>query len=362
MQRSSRRTGLASDAHRQAILSNIPDQAWLKDVDSRYLAVNEAYVEACGLSEDRILGRLPTEVWKSAVAEQYLVTDRKVLATGLRQRYEEQRPDRLGRFRCYETIKTPVRDPNGRIIGTAGISRDITRRKRLESELRKSRGRLRDLSGHLRSVREEERARLSRELHDELGQNLAALRFGLDWVDAQLLVDQESLAAKVAELRAVAEATIATMARIATELRPSILDDLGLAAAVEWLVERVATQSGLEIARSLDLQCPYDREIDITVFRILQESLTNVVRHAKASTVTVSLSSIGHDVLLAVADNGCGFAAADGQGLNSGLGLLGMRERAAAVGGTLAVESAPDTGTRVLLRVPGRLSPRRRRG
>lgn len=158
MQRSGRRTGLASDAHRQAILSNIPDQAWLKDVDSRYLAVNEAYVEACGLSEDRILGRLPTEVWKSAVAEQYLVTDRKVLATGLRQRYEEQRPDRLGRLRCYETIKTPVRDPNGRIIGTAGISRDITRRKKLESELRKSRGRLRDLSRHLRSVREEERA------------------------------------------------------------------------------------------------------------------------------------------------------------------------------------------------------------
>jgi two-component system, NarL family, sensor histidine kinase UhpB len=301
-------------------------------------------------------------VWQSAIAEQYLVTDRKVLASGMRQRYEEQRPDRLGRLRCYETIKTPVRDRNGRIIGTAGISRDITRRKKLESELRKSRGRMRDLSRHLRSVREDERARLSRELHDELGQNLAALRFGLDWVDAQLLVGQDLLAAKVAELRAVTEATIATMARIATELRPSILDDLGLAAAVEWLVETVATQSGLGIARSIDLECPYDREIDITVFRILQESLTNVVRHAKASKVTVSLSSIENDVLLAVADDGCGFAAADGQGLNSGLGLLGMRERAAAVGGLLTVESGVEIGTRVMLRVPRRLSPRRRRG
>lgn len=363
MQRNGGRTHLASDAHRQAILSNIPDQAWLKDIDSRYVAVNEAYARACGLSEDRILGRLPTEVWRSSIAAQYLATDRKVLATGVRQRYEERRPDRLGRLRCYETIKTPVRDRHGRIIGTAGISRDITRRKKLESELRKSRGQLRVLSAHLHSVREEERARLSRELHDELGQNLAALRFGLDWIDAQLLPGQDAAAEKVAGLRSLTDATVAIMARIATELRPIILDDLGLAVAVEWLVETVAKQTGLEIALSVGLRRePAEREIDITVFRILQESLTNVVRHARASKVDVTLSEAGRHVVLEVADDGCGLAAAARQRRMPALGLLGMQERAAAVGGALSIENRADGGTRVSLRVPRRRPARRRRG
>jgi two-component system, NarL family, sensor histidine kinase UhpB len=363
MQRGGRRTRLASDAHRQAILSNIPDQAWLKDIDSRYVAVNEAYVKACGVPEERILGRLPNEVWRSSIAAQYLASDRKVLATGTRQRFEEQRPNRRGQMRCYETIKTPVRDRRGRIIGTAGISRDITHRKKLEGELRKSRGRLRELSAHLHSVREEERARLSRELHDELGQNLTALRFGLDWLDAQLLAGQDQLAAKVVALRALTDATIATMARIATDLRPIILDDLGLAVAVEWLVETVAKQSGLDIALSSTLERdPAERDTDITVFRILQESLTNIVRHAKATKVQVTLSTDGRSLALEVADDGCGFAASLRQNRTPALGLLGMEERAAAAGGVLTIESAPGRGTRIVLRVPRRRPARRRSG
>ncbi len=350
-----RRRPARDDAHRQAILSNIPDQAWLKDVESRYVAVNEAYAEACGLPQEEILGRRPTDVWPSAIAIQYLTTDRTVLASGTQQRYEERRPDRRGRMRCYETIKTPVRDARGRIIGTAGISRDITHHKNLERELRRSRGQLRQLSAHLHSVREEERARIARELHDELGQNLTALRLGLDWADAQLVPGQERLSAKLASLRHLADATVVTMARIATELRPIILDDLGLAAASEWLAESVAKQTGIEITLSITLnRDPQAHEVAITLFRILQEALTNIVRHAQASLVAITLTESGREIVLEVADNGCGFAPSAHQRRAPTLGLLGMQERAAAVGGVLAIESGIGSGTRIALRVPRR--------
>ncbi len=350
-----------SDAHRHAILSNIPDQAWLKDSECRYLAVNEAYRNACGLPERNILGRRPTDIWPIPIALQFLATDNQVLETGVQQRYEEKRPDRRGRTRSYETIKTPVRNSRGRIIGTAGISRDITHRKKLERDLRKSRTQLRELSNHLHSVREEERARMARELHDELGQNLTALRLGLDWAEAQLLPSQERLAEKLTSLRDLAAGTVASMARIATDLRPIILDDLGLSSAFEWLVEGVASQSGIEIELSNRLsRDPSSHEITIMLFRILQEALTNVVRHAGASRVNISLGQDERAILLTVSDNGHGFTPSAMGRSNPALGLLGMRERAAAVGGELTIESRIDQGTFIVLRVPWR--PRRRIG
>jgi hypothetical protein len=120
------------DAQRKAILNNIPDQAWLKDASCRYIAVNDAYVVARGVPERKILGRLPSDVWPPELADKYLRTDRAVLETGRRKRYEEQRPDRRGQLRWYETIKMPVRNARGKLIGTVGISRDITDRKRAE--------------------------------------------------------------------------------------------------------------------------------------------------------------------------------------------------------------------------------------
>lgn len=343
------------DAHRKAILSNIPDQAWLKDFNSRYVAVNEAYVAACGVSEDLIIGRLPSEVWPKEIAEQYLKTDRSALASGSRQRFEEQRPDHRGRMRCYETIKTPVRDADGKIIGTAGISRDVTHRKRLERDLRKSRGRLRELSSYLYSIREEERARIARELHDELGQNLTALRLGLDWLETQLVGGQVRLSVKISALRSLADVTVATMSQIATELRPIMLDELELAAAMEWLVEKVANQADLDI--SLDVRCrrdPKDPNIRTTIFRVLQESLTNAVRHADATKIDVTLEQLKGQFMLTVEDDGKGCRTAGRRVRQSGLGILGMQERAMSVGGALEIQTEPGHGTKLVLRIPAR--------
>lgn len=349
-----RRDPALHDAQRKAILNNIPDQAWLKDADCRYIAVNRAYVAACGRPERKIVGSLPPEVWPPELAQKYLRTDREVLETGRRKRYEEQRRDRNGELRWYETIKTPVRNRERGIIGTAGISRDITDRKIAERELIDSRAQLRELSAYLQDVREAERTRISRELHDELGQNLTALRLGLDWAQRHLQPGQDRLAARLLRLRELSEATVRSLQTIASELRPGILDDLGLVPAIEWLVESFGERTGIAIQASVDVDdrgCSHDART--AIFRILQEALTNACRHADAKSITVDLRKADEAIELAVADDGKGISVMPpGRRKPRSLGLLGMHERAAMVGGRLSVTSAPGRGTVVSLRIP----------
>jgi PAS domain S-box-containing protein len=343
----------AHDAQRKAILNNIPDQAWLKDAECRYIAVNDAYTEACGVSEQQILGRLPFDVWPAELAAQYVRTDREVLETGRRVRYEEQRRDRQGQLRWYDTIKTPVRNGRGKVIGTAGISRDISDRKLAERELIESRAQLRELSAYLQSIREAERTRIARELHDELGQNLTVLGMGLDWAQKQLLPEQDRLSTRLAHLRELVAGTVANMQTIALELRPVILDDLGLVAAIEWLVENFTERTNLAVRTLIAVDdAGYSREVRTTIFRILQESLTNASRHAGARSVTVELDERDGRIRLVVADDGKGIVTDTAARRKRSLGLLGMHERANMVGGTLAIAGEPGHGTVVTLLIP----------
>lgn len=347
------------DAQRKAILNNIPDQAWLKDARCRYIAVNEAYIAACGVPEAKIVGRLPTEVWPPELAKQYLKTDREVLSTGRRKRYEEQRRDRDGKLRWYETIKMPVRNSHRELVGTVGISRDITDRKVAERELIESRAQLRELSAYLQTVREAERSRISRELHDELGQTLTALRLGLDSVQRLLVPGQERLAARLQRLRELADVTVASVQTIAAELRPVILDDLGLAPAVEWLIDGLHDRAGAAIRSSIEIDdAGYDPEVRTAIFRILQESLTNACRHARARNIRIALREANGCVELVISDDGKGMARERaGRGKRRSLGLLGMRERATMVGGQLAISSEAGRGTTISLRIPLERAP-----
>ena len=223
------------------------------------------------------------------------------------------------------------------------ILRDVTARVRAENALQ-------ELSLAANRVREAEKSRIARELHDELGQALTALKIDVVWMKQNLHAPTAELASKLTEMQLLVDGTVAATRRISSDLRPLILDDLGLAAAVEWLVQnftqRTSVPCELAMAADLDLGEP----LATSVFRVLQESLTNIAKHAKATQVEVTLEREGDHVVLTVQDNGVGFDTSAARGEGS-FGLLGVRERATLLGGEVKIESTPGKGTRVEMRL-----------
>ncbi len=221
-----------------------------------------------------------------------------------------------------------------------------------EAEI-KSRDQLRRLAAHTEQVREGERKRIAREVHDVLGQALTGLKMDLAWVVSRLNSADRKLLRRASAMSRLIDNMVQTVRKIATELRPGILDQLGLFAAIEWQVEQFKTQTGIRCSSSID--CP-GRKLDslcsIGFFRILQEILTNVIRHAKATEVKVAVRASKENLLLEVRDNGCGIDARRVVNPKS-LGILGMRERAHVLGGELAIEGERGRGTRVLVKIPG---------
>lgn len=335
----------------RALLDNIPDMAWLKDRDCRYLAVNTAYLEILRIPEHAVLGKRPDEIWPPEIAEVYLRTDRAVLRSGRRRRYEEKRPDPSGIPRWFETIKSPIRDTAGRIIGTVGISRDISERKAAESELIKSRAQLRELSNYLQSVREAERARISRELHDELGQTLTALKMELGWLKDRLPPEPAMLRTRLDRLVQIVDHSVTDLQRIASDLRPMILDELGLVSAIQWLTQTFSERSSLSIDLSFEqADVVYSKDVSTAAFRIVQEALTNIVRHSGAASAGILARHSGNELQLEISDDGRGMDVARSRGEH--LGLVGMSERAHMLGGSMEIDSAPGRGTRISVRLP----------
>lgn len=338
---------------RRALLDSIPDMAWLKDRESRYLAVNTTYLLALDLREEELLGRRPDEIWPPDIAKVYLATDAAVLASGRPRRYEETRRRPHGGMSCFETIKAPIRDAHGNIVGTVGISRDISERKAAENELVESRAKLRALYDDLQKVREEERKRIARELHDQLGQTLTAMKLDLTWLSDHSADRSRNEIARIRRLVAVVDRSVADLKRIASDLHPLILDELGLVPAMHWLVDTVASHSGLRITLSFDREdLSYDPEVSTAIFRITQEALTNIVRHSGAHSVTVNARHANHDLGVEIIDDGCGMPSAEPRDCSTHHGVLGMQERARSLGGSVRVERAARGGTRVYAVLP----------
>ena len=345
------------EAYLRAMLDNFPFLVWLKDVKGRFLAVNQAFARACGRARaGDVVGLTDFDVWPRELAQRYVEDDRSVMAT--REQKDVEEPIFIqSASRWFETFKTPVLDQRGNVLGTTGFSRDITERQRLDEQLRAQREQLRALAAHVESVREEERVRISREIHDELGQALTCMSMDLAFLDRQLPKENAQAAARVSALAALVRDTVKTVRRISSELRPSILDDLGLGAAMEWLAHDFATRTGVECAVSVPSNVSIAAERGTVVFRMCQEALTNVARHAGASHVSIDLMIDEDDCLtLEVSDNGRGITDEEVHRPDS-LGLLGMRERAALLGGTAEVKGTAGQGTTVTVRVPLTGSP-----
>lgn len=314
----------------------------------RFLAVNDSFVALSGYSREEAVGHTALELnlWPNPDDR------RKVM-------------DRLKREKRVRDFETKIRLKNGEErmlllsvekieldgqVCLLHVANDVTQRNRAEEALRA-------LSAKLRSAREEEGTRIAREIHDELGGALTGLKWDLERIDTMLTKSTNGsqipdVHDRIGSMTNTIETTITTVRRIASELRPGLLDDLGLVAAIEWQVEQFQSRTGLKCHwTNITDEVELDREKSTAVFRILQEILTNVLRHAQATNLYVRLSRSKHYLELEVKDDGCGITRS--QRINSrSLGLLGMKERALLVGGTVQITGKEKQGTTVLVRVP----------
>jgi PAS domain S-box-containing protein len=309
----------------------------------------------------RIYGHAPVESelpFKDVMAQVHSADRPRITALmgqALRERapfgfeYRIVRTD--GTERTLQARGDVVVDGNGTSLRVRGVAQDITEQRSAFDAVEAGREELRQLARRLQQIREEERARISREIHDELGQSLTGLKMDLAWMGTKLKVAQEPLRERTEAMMGLVDSTIDTVRRIAAELRPGLLDDLGLPAAMEWQLQEFGKRSGLET--SIELRLPEGRlpaEVSTAVFRIMQEALTNVARHAAAKKVAVRLVRENGTLVLSVNDDGRGLPAETSS--RRSLGILGMGERARALGGDITVTGAPGRGTTVTARIP----------
>ena len=225
-------------------------------------------------------------------------------------------------------------------------------RRRAEMELKRSQELFRSLSEHLQVIREDERTRIARKIHDDLGQALTALKIDLSWLNKKLANDQDLIREKLQSMVTLINETIETVHNVSEDLRPGILDDFGLSAAIEWQAEEFQRRTGMECRINLTpIEFDLSKEKSTNLFRIVQESLTNVIRHANATKVEIELNEKNGILLLEVADNGKGISRAAISNPKS-FGLIGIKERVHSLGGDVNIAGTPDEGTRLTVKMP----------
>jgi two-component system sensor histidine kinase UhpB len=255
-----------------------------------------------------------------------------------------------GSIRYIHDVVYPVMSETGDVVERYGVIMDVTDRKRAEEALQRSHDQLRALAARVEKVREEERTRLAREIHDGLGQALTAIKIDLSSLCHDMPAEKKHQSESIMKL---ADETIRSVRRISTELRPAVLDTLGPVAAVEWAAAEFEARTGIKCRLDLPLEdIVIDQERATALFRIFQETLTNVARYANATEVNVRLAEADGNLSLEVHDNGKGVSEAQ-ISAGTSLGILGMRERALLLGGEFTITGALGEGTTVRVRLPG---------
>jgi PAS domain S-box-containing protein len=330
------------------VIDTIPTMAWTVRPDGVVDFINQRWLDYTGLTFEKEIEE-PTRVMHPEdlprVMEKWLAD----MAAGESFEDELRLRGADGEYRWFLVRTVPLRDEQGNIVKWYGSSIDIEDRKRAEEALQKSRDQLRALAARVQSVREEERTRVAREIHDELGQALTAIKIDLSSLSPNLPVDKRQQSESILRL---VDQTIESVRRISTELRPAILDAVGLVAAVEWASGEFAARTGTKCRLDLPQDdVVIDEERATALFRIFQETLTNMARHANATEVNVRLAEEHGNLTLEVHDNGKGVSV-EQLSVSSSLGILGMRERALLLGGDFTIAGAVGAGTTVRVRIP----------
>jgi PAS domain S-box-containing protein len=336
-----------SEERYRELFENSRDAIYVHDLGGRYVSVNRAAELLSGFDREEILGKH----YSNFIAPRNLKNARenfcRKLDAPVETIYEAEVVCKNG-HRIPVEISSRMIYRDGHAVGVQGIARDITERKRAQQTLQ-------DYSRRLVEVQEAERRNLSRELHDEIGQALTAIRINLEWMRRSDLAVPEAVPRIDESIDAVDDA-VERVRELALELRPSLLDDLGLASALRWYVDRFAFRTGIKAQVVGDIQRTnhIPHEIETAAFRIVQEALTNVARHSFATRVSVDISQRDGELHVEVYDNGIGFDSdtiLNGKSTATSLGLRGMQERALAVNGDINISSQPRAGTHILLSV-----------
>ena len=326
-----------------SILKYTPAVVYIKDAEGKYLLVNSRYEELFGVKNEDVRGQTDFEILPREIAEQFRDHDLEVLSRNQPIQVEE-RVNQSDGDHIYLTVKFPVYDEAGSPRGLCGIATDITALKKAQEQLRR-------LSGSIMANQEKERYAIARELHDELGQVLTALRMDSVWIYDHLRESDPVAAERTLTMCELIDKTIDDVRSLAFRLRPGVLDDLGLVDALESYTTDFEKRTGITCIFDHQAVIVTNNSIATAAYRIAQEALTNVARHADATHVDVEMRKDDGWLTLSVADNGRGFNI-EALSEFEGLGLAGMRERATLAGGSLEVASRPKNGTRVQFKVP----------
>lgn len=349
-------TALAASEERfQLAVSGASAGLWDWNLRTGQLYLSPHFREIVGHDEDE----LPTEMQ----AHYGIIhpDDLEHVMLALRAHTEEQRPydveyrvrTRAGEYRWIQSRAQALWDESGKAYRMVGWILDVTDRRRANEALRESREELQRLSANIEHIREEEKTRIARELHDDLGQLLTALK--IDTARFERMIEgkvDQSAAAALRDIYGLIDHLVASVRRIAADLRPVMLDDLGPIPAIDWFIHEFSARHGIVVDAQLDInEVAFNRDSGTEVFRMVQESLTNVARHSGASEASVAIVREEPFCLVKIRDNGRG-ALADARRNRNSFGLIGMRERAARLGGELSIETAPGQGFAVTVRLP----------
>ncbi|HEX9727629.1 MAG TPA: PAS domain S-box protein [Gemmatimonadales bacterium] len=337
-------------AYLEALFESSPDAVVVLDVEGVVRRVNREYTRLFGYRPDEVEGTIDLLIPQER-AQEGATIQRQLVDTAQSAALETTRRTKDGTLLNVSIRGAPIVS-EGHVLGVYGSYRDITDRIRIEHVVRESRQRLRDLAARLNDIREEERTAIAREIHDELGQVLTGLKMDVAWLKGRITRTGPAIVERCRSMDAQLMSAIDTVRDLASRLRPAVLDYLGLTAAIEWEANEFAKRTGVWCHCTLPSVDPrLSPQATTAIFRIFQESLTNVARHAACRRVEVALHVDVAALRLIIWDDGRGITAAEIAGGRS-LGLIGMRERAGGLGGRLDIRRREEGGTIVTLTVP----------